>query len=516
MAKDADSTCEVRLWGLSIAVIVAASAVLGFLVYCAWGEHRSGSAQQLYLKGRGEFEARRWQAAIVDWQAAVRTNATSLRSRKARKLSSQYLLLAEAELAVQEHRWDEAREHLRRAGTAGLPNANTTPTHERLAAGQRIQALQLQFEDLIRQGRFDRARPVIDLLDQLDPLHREVRRDQVTSARRNMDYEQLLRGARRSIASADYRSAVESLRKSLLIIDTPKVRTQLRSVLAQQAVDELVSEAGLANQHKDYSTAAVLLDQALQLGGPPELEEQLAEYRARALLQQADQLQAVGQLDRAVELLYESLRHRELSESKESIAHIKSLMERKQLLTQADDAFAAERWQTALTAYERAVGIKPSEFAESRIRHCRYRLSLAAGDGFARDRRWEEAFAAYQDAASLGPEGTPKERMAEVLRQRDYHRKLADADAYLEAGHFDLAHRLLKEASRSHSGKDLDDRFNELGYQRYMAESRAAAAAGNYRLAMDHANSARRHKSTQELELLVSSLRDRASSQPAR
>ncbi len=497
-------------------VVVAVTAAVGYLVASGVGGGRAGSCQQLYLDGRTAFQAGGFQAAVRDWQGAVQSNFTSFRSRRARQLAAKFLPLARAAVAIEQNRWDEARHHLVDARAVGLSKDQIDPIMRALVSGEQIEGLERQFEQLLELQQWDQGESLLERLAGLDPGGQGARQALLVSVRRRARSEQLRQAARQCMAGADYRGAVRALRQVIQLEDSPDAQMQLRKALTQQAVVELVSAADRADDQQDYTGATVLLVQALELGGAGDLERRLARTRAQALLQRAEQLERAGQLAVAAEALAESLEHHELKGAREALEQVNSRLRRRAVLDQADRALADRRWQEALGAYEQVVAIEPDEFAESRAKLCRYHLALARGDQLLADERWEEAFAAYQDAKLLGHARVGQERIDRLLRVRDYHRKLSEADAYLQAGHFDAAYKLLKQVHQVRPCQEVQDRLTELGYQRYLAAAQAALAAGNRTLAIDHANSARRHRSGTELELLFSKLRQSQTSRPAR
>ncbi len=498
------------------AVVVAVTAAVGYLVAGGVGGGRAGSCQQLYLDGRTAFQAGGFQAAVRDWQRAVQSNPTSFRSRRARELAAKFLPLARAAVAVEQDRWDEAHHHLADGRAVGLSKDQIDPIMRALVRGQQIEGLERQFEQLLELQQWDQGESLLKRLAGLDPGGQDARQALLVSVRRGARSEQLRQAARQCMAGADYRGAVQALRQVIQLEDSPDAQAQLRKALIQQAVVELVSAADRADDQQDYTGATVLLVQALKLGGAGDLEWRLARTRAQALLQRAEQLEQSGQLALAAEALVESLEHHELRQAREALEQVNSRLRRRAVLDQADRALAERRWEEALGAYEQVIAIEPDEFAESRAKLCRYHLALARGDQLLADERWEGAFAAYQDAKLLGEARAAEERIDRLLGVRDYHRKLSEADAYLQAGHFDAAYKLLKQVHQVRPCQEVRDRLTELSYQRYLAAAQAALAAGNRTLAIDHANSARRHRSGTELELLFSKLRQFQTSRPAR
>jgi len=506
-----------RLWAIMVPTgVIAVAAAVGYLVAGGLGGGRAGSCQQLYLNGRTAFQAGGFQAAVRDWQGAVQSNPTSFRSRRARQLAAKFLPLARAAVAIEQDRWDAARHHLADARAVGLGKEQIDPIMRALVRGEQIEGLERQFEQLIELRQWDQGASVLKRLAGLDPDGQGARQALLVSVRRRVRSKQLRQSARQCMAGADYRGAVKALQQVVQLEPSPDAQMELRKALTQQAVVELVAAADRADDQQDYTGATVLLVQALGLGGGGNLEGRLARTRARALLQRAEQLEQAGQLAVAAEVLAESLEQHELKGAREALEQVNNLLRRRAVLDQANRPLAERRWEEALDAYEQVVAIEPEEFAESRAKLCRYHLALIRGDQLLADERWEEAFAAYQDAKLLGDARVGQERIDRLLRVRDRHRKLSEADAYLQAGHFEAAYKLLKQVDQVRPCQEVRDRLSELGYQRYLAAARAALAAGNRTLAIDHANSARRHRSGAELELLFSKLRQSQTSRPAR
>ncbi len=328
-------------------------------------------------------------------------------------------------------------------------------------------------------------------------------------------YNDALAAADKEFNAKNYKAAVAGYNEALKLKPEegyPKEKIKeseviLAQLAKQEAIDtqykELITKADADYKAEKYDDALIAYNQASEL----KTSEQYPKDQIAAVNKKLDELKAKKELDanyasalKAADEAYKNSQYAEAIKKYEEASKLKSnepypksqiaeaqkkISEQEKLaqiqkdyeaaIAEGDKAFKSEKWQDAITAFNKAKGLKPQEtypeqqiaaaqgklddLAAQQAKDKNYNTLIAGADGLFKAEKWQEAIAQYEAAGKVKPnEQYPKNQITaanakldEIAKQKSldeqYSKLISEADAALSAKEYQKAITTYQSAS---------------------------------------------------------------------
>ena len=327
--------------------------------------------------------------------------------------------------------------------------------------------------------------------------------DQEKFAQQEKDYLAFMAEGDKLKDIKDYTAAIDRYTKAMVIKPSDPAATQkiaeINKILDEQKkladqeklFAEYVAKGDVGYNAKDYTTAKMNYQKALEIKADPTLTEKIkaiddiiaksqneAQIKAKydAAIKEADALFKANDLPKAQVKYEEALAIKDELYPKEQIAIIKQKLSAQQDQAQKDQqfkdfvaagdaAFTAKDYQKALASYQEAIKIKPdvtisqkmgqintliAEQNQNQEAEERYKAKVLEADNLYTAKSWEAARSAYKEVLTLKPNDThATTRIADIEKQMEaetnaevegnYQKVIAKADALKKEERYDEA-----------------------------------------------------------------------------
>ncbi len=178
------------------------------------------------------------------------------------------------------------------------------------------------------------------------------------------------------------------------------------------------------------------------------------------------------------------------------------------LTGRGDAALTGGSFGQAVTAYSAALALAPNNvILQDKLAEARMRQSLDQARDVMNRGDLDAAQQIIEAAQVVSPEAPAlTEMLAAVNTQREYNRLMTEADTARDAGDFGKAKRLYRNADQVQPGEDVALRLEDTEYREWVAKARQSLEAGAYDAARAMLRQAQRIRQTPELDDLFKRL----------
>lgn len=204
------------------------------------------------------------------------------------------------------------------------------------------------------------------------------------------------------------------------------------------------------------------------------IEDQADRAQVDLVLAQAKQLEADGQLDKALQVLTDAQAHFNTSELRDRVRTLNLEIDYQKTMTAARAAEDAGDLAKAIGLYRKASNARPSRELADAMTSMRSRLAFAEGRDLERQGRLKDAEKKYVESDSILPNDAAKTALKDLGRTVDRQSYVQTADAAMAAGDYATAINLYQNAMKLGPDTATQGKLNQAVIRQKTGEAQAA------------------------------------------
>ncbi len=403
---------RVLAWTIASVLTIAACSIGGYaLWYHTSGPGLTSPIEQIYADAMAAYEDEQYETARLEFEQAASFDVSARKFLHIREDAENWLLLASARVALERDNFEEAMRHVRDAQKRGANPAEVDEIKRKCWAKKDAYRLMAGASEDLERGQSTEAEMKIEALEEraeLAGVDTQGIKARLEMSREDVRYREALKRAREALNRGDFDAA------SLACVEAQRIReTTETSKLSKLIQDEkrkarLVLQGKDAMLNRDYAAAAEAYEAANQLGPTREIEEQARVARAFVLIERAQERFDAGEILAAKQDLLTSMWKYPTPQAKAKLSKLEPAFAAADLAARADRQLSTGNYAEAVRLYREALPDLPppaNTAVEQRLRDARGGLAVKQADEAFKAGDWESALKKYQEAKALGRNG---------------------------------------------------------------------------------------------------------------
>lgn len=399
-------------WTIAATIAIAAISIGGYATwYYAAGPGLASPIEQIYADGDAAYKLGDYEAAKSAFERAMAIEVTAEKFSRIQDDARNYLLLADARIALQNDDFDETMRYIKVAQKRGANPTEVDRIKRNCYRKKDTYRLMAETNEARERGQLSEAEVKLEAAEERAAgtgIDTEGLKARVQMSKDDERYRNALNRAKEAIARKQFDAA------ALACVDAQRIReTTETTKLAKQIQDEkrkarFVLQGDDAMLNKDYATAAEAYEQANQLGPSSEIESRGRLARAFVLIERAQEEIDSGDLLAAEQDLRTSMWKTPTPQAKAKLQKLEPAFAAARLARRADRFYANGNYADAVRLYREALVDLPAPAnaaVEQKLRDARGGWAVKEGDEAFKTGDWELALKKYQEAKALGRNG---------------------------------------------------------------------------------------------------------------